>query len=185
MKKPKLSPDLTDRICKMIRVGVPSEAAARASGVILEQFAEWMARGLGEHPEKKTTPRYRAFARAIEQAEAEAVAFHAATLTKAARDGAWRASAWWLSRRGGQRWASTSTVTIQSSEEERQLLAQIRALRAKPYTDPRLRELPEGEPDSAEPLALDDGVYIDPSRKPNVVIVNIEPVPSAPAEPAV
>jgi len=71
---PKLTEALTQRIVRKITEGIPAEVSARLCGISLDVFAEWMMIGEGKHPKRRATPRFKAFAQAIDQAEAQAVA---------------------------------------------------------------------------------------------------------------
>jgi hypothetical protein len=59
-------------ITAYIRGGAFEHAAAQAAGVSARTFREWMARGEGRHPKRRSTPPLRAFARQVNRAKAEA-----------------------------------------------------------------------------------------------------------------
>lgn len=52
------------------------------------------------------------FRTAVEKAEAEAEAAHVTVIAKAANDGTWQASAWWLERRKHEDYAQRSKVDM-------------------------------------------------------------------------
>ncbi len=68
-----------------------------------------------------------------------------------------------------QRWTAPSdSGYVASTEAEAALIRQIKELHARPYVDPRLRELSKAD----EPKALPDAdIYIDPARKDGPVII--------------
>lgn len=89
----KLTPDVQDRICTLIRAGNTNDIAAAGAGVSLRSFYNWR--------EKKP-----AFAAAVARAEADAEAIMVARIAKAAAAGSWRAAGWMLERRHPERWAA-------------------------------------------------------------------------------
>jgi hypothetical protein len=100
----KLTPDLQERICQLIRAGNTHEIAAEATGVSARAFYNW----------KSTKP---AFREAIERAEADAEAILVARISKAAAAGSWRAATWLLERRNPERWARTRPDMPEESDE--------------------------------------------------------------------
>jgi hypothetical protein len=61
-----------DTIVSYVRVGVFAHVAAVAAGVGVRTFQEWMARGESRHPTRPCTPKLKAFAREVRQAQAQA-----------------------------------------------------------------------------------------------------------------
>jgi len=86
-----------------IAAGVPVTHAARAAGVHRSTLSAWRA--------DNSDIRDR-----LEKAEAEAVQFHVAIVRKAAIEGVWTASAWWLERTHpaefGKRLRTDQSVTV-------------------------------------------------------------------------
>ena len=89
----KLTPDLQERICQLIRAGNTTDIAASAVGIHVDTYYRWVANRRG-------------FRQAIEQARAEAEAILVGRVQKAAQAGSWRAACWLLERQWPERWAS-------------------------------------------------------------------------------
>lgn len=87
------------KIVEALRAGNTRRAAAAYAGIGESTFHEWLQRGRGQHPERTQEPIFAAFAEAVEKAEADSEVAHVALIHKAAREGQWTASAWWLERR--------------------------------------------------------------------------------------
>lgn len=92
MAKTKLTPEVQEKICEILREGNPRRTAAILAGIDERTFQRWMAAG-----EKGKKP-FDAFVVAVKKAEEEAVRKHVAVITKAAEKN-WQAAAWWLERR--------------------------------------------------------------------------------------
>jgi hypothetical protein len=125
-RKPKLSAELTDKICRSIRDGNFPSVAARAHGIDDSTFFRWLKAGEDGAVEFNGTPltpqrheEFRAFRRAILEAEAWAELLLVGTVRKAAfeitKDAVtgepivvikdWRAAQVMLSTRFRKRWA--------------------------------------------------------------------------------
>lgn len=87
----KKTPETIERILQLLRTGNYRTVASKAAGISHETFVRWMRE---DH----------AFSDAIEKAEAQAQAYHLANIMKAAQDGTWQASAWYLERRVPEQW---------------------------------------------------------------------------------
>ena len=117
----------------MVRVGMLPEVAAGAVGVGRATFYEWLSRGAGEHPTRRTTAAHASFAadvrQAIDESEVRLVAkiveFVEGTRPSKRKPGVRvlvRTSAnqviaaqWLLSRRFAARWAQHSTLAVEAS----------------------------------------------------------------------
>ncbi len=99
----KLTHEVSEKIVRAIRAGNYPEVAARHAGVHPSTYYRWMERGAleGEAPEDDP---YRHFRSEVDRAIADAEAAEVGLVVKAARDGDWRAAAWLLERRFGDRW---------------------------------------------------------------------------------
>jgi hypothetical protein len=82
----KYTPELVERICDALRKGTTRANAGTYAGIDHATFCRYLHR----HCE---------FREAVEKAEADAQLGHEAIIRKAATDGTWTASAWWLERR--------------------------------------------------------------------------------------
>ena len=105
MPAPKLTPELQDRLCTLIRVGNTVEVAADAVGISESTFYLWMERGTKSGG---SYTRYRNFRSEVERARAEAEATLVARISKAAQNGSWSAAAWLLERRAPDRWGKAN-----------------------------------------------------------------------------
>ena len=90
----KLSAEVQEQICNMIRAGNDQETAARIANVHPGTFYRWM---------QDERPAYREFREAVEKAHAQAEAGNVTIIVKAA-ERTWQAAAWWLERRYAPRW---------------------------------------------------------------------------------
>jgi hypothetical protein len=82
----KFNTDRADRVLDALRAGNTRRAAAQYAGVDDRSLRRWIERFVH-------------FAAAIEKAEADAEVRHVANIARAAQEGTWQASAWWLERR--------------------------------------------------------------------------------------
>ena len=69
---PRASSTTQQTIATYIRAGAFPSIAAEAAGISVRTFHEWMARGEDRHPSRASTPKLRAFAKAVRRAHAEA-----------------------------------------------------------------------------------------------------------------
>ena len=88
----KRTPEREQRLLDALRAGNTRGHACVYAGFEQHSFQRWMLR-------------YAHFAQAVEKAEADAIVRHVANIAKAAADGQWTASAWWLERRYPQDYA--------------------------------------------------------------------------------
>jgi len=116
-----LDEDKESAILDFIRIGTPVKHAVVASGVSEAAFYNAMSRGLAERERLKMVPNakenptevgYLQFLESVERARSEAVAKKVASITKAAIEGDWRASAWWLERQVGSEFGKTDRIEI-------------------------------------------------------------------------
>lgn len=98
----KRTPEREASITAALARGNTRRAAAAAAGVTERTFERWMARFVG-------------FVAAVEKAEADAELMHVANVAKAAEDGTWTASAWWLERRRADEWGRRDRLEVISA----------------------------------------------------------------------
>lgn len=96
----KLTPEVQDKIVRAISTGNWLDTACAYAGVDSSTVRRWIAKGESEDAE----PVFREFCTAIKQAKAEAEIRAVALIQKAAQDGTWQASAWYLERSFPDRW---------------------------------------------------------------------------------
>jgi hypothetical protein len=87
----KYEPTRVKRITDALTAGNTRRAASAYGGVSEDTFTRWLTR-------------YPAFAEAVQEAEARAEVNHVANIARAAQNGTWTASAWWLERRRPTTW---------------------------------------------------------------------------------
>jgi hypothetical protein len=125
------------------------QVAARLCKLPLEVFVEWMQIGAGQHPKRRATPRFKAFATAIDEAEAQAVARKVGDLNRAIKGGRISAARWWLERRAPKHFPPPATrpaaimVGGDLNLQGTTLIAQIQAIQKDASVDPRQAILEE------------------------------------------
>jgi hypothetical protein len=96
----KLTEEVQNRILRAVQSGNWLETASAYAGVDASTVRRWIAKGEADDAEEP----YRSFCAAIKQARAEAEIRAVALIQKAAQDGTWQASAWYLERSHPDRW---------------------------------------------------------------------------------
>jgi len=108
----KLTPEIQEEICRVIRAGNYIETAAVYAGIEKKTLYNWMKRGREELERLKNNPKarmrkseapYVEFLHAVKKALAEAEVRDVAIIGKAAQE-CWQAAAWRLERRFPERW---------------------------------------------------------------------------------
>jgi transposase-like protein len=100
-RRSKLTPELRDRICALVRGGNYHKVAAQACGIGQSTLYEWIEKGEASKDKKSE---YAEFSEAIKKADAEAESADVLIIKKAAKK-SWQAAAWLLERKRFQRWA--------------------------------------------------------------------------------
>lgn len=103
----KLTADLQDRICELIRAGVPIDVASRALGISETTYHAWRERGKKKGRANKP---HRDFLAATDTARAESEANLVAQITRQTKT-SWRAAAWLLEHRHPERWVPEKPAT--------------------------------------------------------------------------
>ena len=93
MAKSKLTPVRKQKILNLVRAGNSRQCAAISAGITAACLSMWMRKG-----REQKSGRYVDFFNEVQKAEEEAEAWHVANIAKAAKNGTWQASAWWLER---------------------------------------------------------------------------------------
>ena len=107
-RRTKLTDDLIDKICVLVRAGNYVETAAAYAGVHKETLYQWFRRGASSR-----RGIYRRFADAVLKATAEAELRDLQIIASAAANGQWQAAAWRLERRVPLRWGRRDFVQAQ------------------------------------------------------------------------
>ena len=129
----KLNPELQERFCHAVRMGMRYQDACRYVGITPATFQTWTNRGaLGEEP-------FAAFTCAVKAAETEGMMACLESIDRAHRNKDWKAAAWLLERRYGW-WPNHMITTVTeeqssmdlSTEEGRaEVIAALKALPAE------------------------------------------------------
>jgi hypothetical protein len=121
----KLTPEIARKVCEYVAAGLDYERAAACCGISARSIGRWRTRGMQSRGGK-----YRDFARALDQAEAQAEARAVLLVGKAAQKD-WRAAIWLLERRFAVRWGAKKSVEPTTTDDPETTAAKIRdALRA-------------------------------------------------------
>jgi hypothetical protein len=96
-----LTDELADRLSNLLAAGNYDETAARAAGISARTLRDWLHRGLSSRDRDEP---YRRLRGRLDEARANGEAAHVARIAKAAADGDWKASAWFLERSYPARW---------------------------------------------------------------------------------
>lgn len=103
----KLTSETQERIVQAIRAGNYVEIAAQYAGIGKTTLYRWLEQA--DDPEADDI--YREFRDALESAKAQAEVRNVALIQRAADEGTWQASAWFLERTAWQRWGRRTMLT--------------------------------------------------------------------------
>lgn len=112
---PKLTPELADRLVALLQAGNYVAVAVREVGISRALFYQWLERGASS---AARDVEYVELRERVESAKAMAEARHVASIAKAAREGNWQASAWWLERMYPDRWGRVSVRLRDMPDED-------------------------------------------------------------------
>lgn len=127
----KISKKLIYQVCSYIRVGTPIETAAIAAGIDKSDYHLWMREGKSSHHyDHCENCDFAMFYRQITIARAQTVATFFAFIMKAAANGEWQASVWWLEKYGNldeqENSQTTGPVTFEELESLMERVSQMR-----------------------------------------------------------
>ena len=131
----KLTNDVIEDICNWLKLGYYQEDAATMAGISASTFYDWMKKGdegqkalesgtssslpaIQEDSEIEIVDMYSEFSEAVKKARAEAEGAHLRNIRRAADNGTWQASAWWLERSFPKKWGKRNTLDISDGNEE-------------------------------------------------------------------
>ena len=136
MSRPtKLTADIIEDICNWLKLGYYQEDAATMAGIATSTFYDWMKKGdegqkalesgvssslpaTQEGSEVEVVDMFQEFSEAVKKARAEAEGAHLRNIRRAADNGTWQASAWWLERSFPKKWGKRNTLDISDGNEE-------------------------------------------------------------------
>ena len=130
----KLTPDLIQEVCNWLKLGYYQEDAATMAGISASTYYDWMKKGddaqkalesgdssslpaTQEGDEVEVVNMFQEFSEAVKKARAEAEGAHIRNIRKAADNGTWQASAWFLERSFPKKWGKRSTLDIADPNE--------------------------------------------------------------------
>lgn len=98
MAKVKLTPELSQEICKYIKQGLSNRTAADCAGITESTFYSYIRQGEADLEKQKTTI-FSQFLQSLKKAESAHKLGRLAVIRRAADEGNWQAAAWELERR--------------------------------------------------------------------------------------
>lgn len=123
-KPPSINDQRVQDLLRALRFGNYMDAACAAAGVGVTTVYRWINEGQDEAQRIETGGKpnphkagYVEIMEAIERARGEAEARNVAVIQKAAQDGTWQASAWWLERSRPQKWGRFTRTEIHGPNE--------------------------------------------------------------------
>ena len=138
----KLTPEVQENICNWLKLGYYQEDAAIMAGISASTYYEWMKKGEQERvaleegqkaltlpdtslpasedgtPEIELIYPFLEFSEAVKKARAEAEGAHIRNIRKAADNGVWQASAWFLERSHPKKWGKRSQLDLVAENDE-------------------------------------------------------------------
>ncbi len=138
----KLTPEVQENICNWLKLGYYQEDAAIMAGIAPSTYYEWMKKGEVERvalesdedmlalpdtslpaskdgtPEIELVYPFMEFSEAVKKARAEAEGAHIRNIRKAADNGVWQASAWFLERSHPKKWGKRSQLDLVAENDE-------------------------------------------------------------------
>ena len=138
----KLTPEVQENICNWLKLGYYQEDAAIMAGISPSTYYEWMKKGESERvalesgedmlslpdtslpasedgtPEVELAFPFMEFSEAVKKARAEAEGAHIKNIRKAADNGVWQASAWFLERSHPKKWGKRSQLDVIAENDE-------------------------------------------------------------------
>ncbi len=139
-RKTKLTPEIQETICNWLKLGYYQEDAAIMAGIAPSTYYDWLKKGAEEDSKQDeikalgdgSSPLpaihedsdielvyvFSEFSEAVARARAEAEGAHIKNIRRAADNGTWQASAWFLERSFPKKWGKRSTLDIDAQGDE-------------------------------------------------------------------
>lgn len=146
----KLTPEIQEQICNWLKLGYYQEDAAIMAGISPSTYYEWMKKGdeegkqlegakelpaptddisliapMDEAQEGEVILPFLEFSEAVKKARAEAEGAHIRNIRKAADNGVWQASAWFLERSFPKKWGKRSSLEIAAGDADEPIQFEI------------------------------------------------------------
>lgn len=103
LPKPKLTTEIAEESIRLVKAGASNSDVIAYIGVTETTFYRWLR-------EPRTEPE-RQLSQGLKKAETERKLWHLQRIHKAAEEGDWKASAWYLERRYPNEYARTQRIT--------------------------------------------------------------------------
>jgi len=155
-RKPKLTPEVSQRIVELVRIGNYPDAAAASCGIHRSTLHRWLVKG-----EEQTHGMYREFLLAIDRAQGEAELRDCILIAKAAQTD-WRASAWRLERRAPRKYGAQVQSTLR--EEVESMLAHLETVLDRSTFDKVIAALEQARPPGTPNAPANEGARVTVSR---------------------
>lgn len=117
MAEKKLDAALIEKAHKLVSEGHYAIVVCAYLGITESCYYQWM-RKAKEDIEANKKSIYVVFFQSIKEAEAKAEMRHLQTIAKAANEGNWQASAWFLKTKHRDRWSERQEVTLQGDSDK-------------------------------------------------------------------
>lgn len=163
-----------EKLLQAVRGGNYLQTAASYAGISYQTLRRWLLKA----DEPGAPPEYVAFKESLEKARADAEVAALAKIQKAASEGAWQASAWYLERSWPERWGRRDTNRVElvgdgggpvkvvsgielddaSMNALAQRLASRAALEERQIEEAQIVEEYRGELEAGAPLAAPDDI---------------------------
>ena len=120
----KFTDETKKRLLQALSVGCTYELAAKFAGIHEATFYSWLAKG------REGNPDFSSFYEAAKKAEAACATGALGVIVQSARDGDWKAAAWFLERRHGYTNREKPAVEINIDAESKPVIQMIQELRS-------------------------------------------------------
>ena len=115
-RKSKLTPEIQDTICNWLKKGAEEDAKQEEIKALTSGDTSLPA--IKEDSDIELVYIYSEFSEAVARARAEAEGAHIKNIRRAADNGTWQASAWFLERSFPKKWGKRSTLDIDAQGDE-------------------------------------------------------------------
>lgn len=117
MAEKKLDAAVIEKAHKLISEGHYAVVVCSYLGIHESTYYKWIENAKKDIAKNKQSI-YTEFFESIKEAEAKAEMRHLQNITKAAIDGTWQASAWFLERKHKDKWSAKQELQLQGDEEK-------------------------------------------------------------------